>query len=1074
MSSLRMILSSLTVASALLVTASAPAEAAAKPPEGLKPYAIGYEFPGRLSDITPESPAPIPDPNASEENPIPWRIEVFWAEIEHQKGEYDWSAVSEVVDRFRAANHEPILCLWGGNPNYSEDLFSPPTVQNQQALAGWEGFVRSAGRTFRGKVRWYEIWRTPNVPGLWPGTDALKQYAFLLKRTSTVLRGEAGSSTGILAGGLFGGDAAFVRGLFAEGVGPYVDVVAVRPDPQRDVATQITSVAATLAEISPGTKLWAMGLPALGDTPEIAIAGMARQTLIAFGAGATVATFNVGRPGPQGWPLRVDGVVRLRSVLTPGLSLLPESRATFSSGEGAAPVASRTFYDADKGVAVVGWFADAAESERAVEIAARRPGPPLLYNPATGEQAQPPFEATAQGARGTVPVRPEPLFLLFREGVGQAAESTVEKGPEKLEVTAERGITAEEIITKHQEVAARQTARLRNYSADGMVQFHFGIAGGAQRIDVAMGGTFFYDPKTGPEWEFRDYYVNGNRSPWKSFPELPLIQPEKVVTLPLDISFDRTYSYTLVGEETVEGRACWILSFDPVDPEKSLYRGRVWIDKATFNKVRTAVTQTKLESPFISNEERDTYGPVEDDLWVLRRIDGQQIYSTAGRNFIVLREVTFQNLRINGDTFEQERQAAYDSNHQMLRETEKGFRYLQKDEQTGERKVKEGMDKSQLFGLAGVFYDDSRDYPLPLAGVNYFDYDLRGWGIQTNIFFAGALVSANATWPDFRKSGFDIGGDLYGFFVKSTDQGFESGRETVFSSTKPPKSVQASGEENDALDVDRRTQQVTFNLGHPIGNFAKARASVGLAKIDFGRTDDTYKDEHHLVPPGADREHFIVPVDTWEHSVELNGSYDRAGWSANATVVYAWRSDWPFWGCPSGTLANGKPRTCGREGVPVVSDWHPDNQDYRTYQFGGSKEWFLPAFQKMRAELAWFGGTDLDRFSQWQFAFFGGGTRLRGFSGSGVRYDEGIVGRATYSFNIANAVRFDATLDHGEVEDRSNGLGTTSHTGVGISGNFLAPWKTIVQFDFGYALQSDIEPAEGNFEALLVVLKLFD
>src|SRR5262249_40771123 len=154
------------------------------------------------------------------------------------------------------------------------------------------------------------------------------------------------------------------------------------------------------------------------------------------------------------------------------------------------------------------------------------------------------------------------------------------------------------------------------------------------------------------------------------------------------------------------------------------YRGRVWIDKGTFNKVRTAVTQTKLETPFVSNEERDTYGPVQEDLWVLMKIDGQQIYTTVGRNFIVKREVTFQNFRINDAQFEAERADAYASSNQMLRDTDKGFRYLEKDEKTGERTVKESMDKSQLFGLGGVFYDSSRSYPLPLAGVNYFDYDL--------------------------------------------------------------------------------------------------------------------------------------------------------------------------------------------------------------------------------------------------------------------------------------------------------------------------------------------------------------
>ena len=76
-----------------------------------------------------------------------------------------------------------------------------------------------------------------------------------------------------------------------------------------------------------------------------------------------------------------------------------------------------------------------------------------------------------------------------------------------------------------------------------MINFHFRLAGSSRTIDVGMAGAYYYDPKGGAEWELRDYYLNGNRSRWKQFPELPLIQPEKVLTLPLDITFDRSYRY---------------------------------------------------------------------------------------------------------------------------------------------------------------------------------------------------------------------------------------------------------------------------------------------------------------------------------------------------------------------------------------------------------------------------------------------------------------------------------------------------------------------------------------------------
>src|SRR4029453_1461046 len=125
---------------------------------------------------------------------------------------------------------------------------------------------------------------------------------------------------------------------------------------------------------------------------------------------------------------------------------------------------------------------------------------------------------------------------------------------------------------------------------------------------------------------------------WKDFPELPLVQPEKFLTLPLDITFDRSYRYEYDGEDVVEGRQCHVLRFEPVDPERTLYRGRVWIDKGTWARVRGQSIQTGAHPPSLSSEEKATYAPMTKDgkqIWVVSRIDGQQIFSATGRNFIV-------------------------------------------------------------------------------------------------------------------------------------------------------------------------------------------------------------------------------------------------------------------------------------------------------------------------------------------------------------------------------------------------------------------------------------------------------
>jgi hypothetical protein len=64
---------------------------------------------------------------------------------------------------------------------------------------------------------------------------------------------------------------------------------------------------------------------------------------------------------------------------------------------------------------------------------------------------------------------------------------------------------------------------------------------------------------------------------------------------------------------------------------------------------------------------------------------------------------------------------------------------------------------------------------------------------------------------------------------------------------------------------------------------------------------------------------------------------------------------------------------------------------------------------------------------------------------------------------VENALTRDRTFD---TEDRS-------FTGLGVSGNFVGPWKTVWQLSWGRAMRSDIAELEGKQEFLFLVLKLF-
>src|SRR5262249_10046261 len=146
----------------------------------------------------------------------------------------------------------------------------------------------------------------------------------------------------------------------------------------------------------------------------------------------------------------------------------------------------------------------------------------------------------------------------------------------------------------------------------------------------------FYSDREGTEWEELSFTLNGSK--WgANRPPFPLLQPEKVLSLPLDLRLDKDYSYRLVGADKVGDRRAWAVRCEPVDASRPLYRGTVWIDAETWLKLKVQAVQTSLSPPVVSSEEIQYFTPVEADgrtLSLFTRLVGRQIMLVAGRNLL--------------------------------------------------------------------------------------------------------------------------------------------------------------------------------------------------------------------------------------------------------------------------------------------------------------------------------------------------------------------------------------------------------------------------------------------------------
>src|SRR5262249_43504362 len=147
-----------------------------------------------------------------------------------------------------------------------------------------------------------------------------------------------------------------------------------------------------------------------------------------------------------------------------------------------------------------------------------------------------------------------PLIVDFNFGAAETFAATAEAQKPALP-------RVEEIIFRHQQVQAAQDAALRNYIAHVRMEQHFHPSAADPEYVIVTENRLFSD-KSGVEWEELSFSLNGAK--WTANrPAFPLVQPEKVLSLPLDLRLNQDYSYRLDGVDRVNGRDAYVVRFDP-------------------------------------------------------------------------------------------------------------------------------------------------------------------------------------------------------------------------------------------------------------------------------------------------------------------------------------------------------------------------------------------------------------------------------------------------------------------------------------------------------------------------------
>lgn len=593
-------------------------------------------------------------------------------------------------------------------------------------------------------------------------------------------------------------------------------------------------------------------------------------------------------------------------------------------------------------------------------------------------------------------------------GLAAAAAPPPDALVETVEVRGAPVLRAAEIVARHQALARRQQRRVRHVVSSGTLTLTFEAPGFPAPIAITSQTTIFQAPGR-MELAQRDIRVNGVAFGGRGVPRLPILEPERVASLPLVVTLSHLYRYERLADESIDGIRCYVVSFEPVAAATSLFRGRAWIAMDSFAAVRIASAQTRLRGAIVSSEQVDEFREFEPGVWLLARSEVRQLYEGAGHRTPINRVLSVETAEVNPADFDARLQRAYASADVMLRDTAQGFRYLSRervlteggrDETVIVAEVQDRADRVRTLA-AGVILDPNINIPLPFAGLSYVDFNLFGTGAQLNAFFGGSYGQLAFSLPSIAGTRWQLAGRAFGIASSYNDRSFRDGREVY------------------AENVRQRPAHVSAWLLRPLSPRLVLRAGYEL-------------DVTMLSPAPETAEDFVVPSDQIAHGLRIAIEGQRSGWTASAWWNAARRDGWRSWG-------------------RADQDYRPAHETFQRVGLTAARSTVLGPTLVTRIEASLMGGQDLDRFSRYSFGTFD--NRLRGYPSALVRYDRGGVVRSSLAWSASRLLRLDGFFDTALVRDRGFGTGYRNYTGLGAAIEVPLPFGVLASIEWGYGVR---------------------
>jgi hypothetical protein len=733
--------------------------------------------------------------------------------------------------------------------------------------------------------------------------------------------------------------------------------------------------------------------------------------------------------------------------ITNNMFVSDSSASPFSIAvDGVANDQHRWFSGGPSDVVIVARVKGTPDHPKTVKLQGIKSGPVEIkwYDPATGASL-PAVEATKtdKGFAQACDCTSEYALISIHKpsDADQTSYNTVEvKGGVDLKI--------EEIIARWQQNREAQKQRLANYLASSFMSLHFESTNLGPGFDVSMQLEEFFSRDGQMEVAQKEFYVNGVKFGKNHEFPLPQIEPEKVLTQPLELKLNERYDYKLLGTEQVNGAMCYVIGVEPRVrdksrdrlPDEALYSGKIWIDGTTFREVKQYLSQRGAKSNVLVNTETQNFELVSDpdghQFNLLRSISAQQLLNAAGRDFVVQRKVQFSNYRINSREFSGALADEHSSDDPMFRDTDQGLRSLQK--KGGERVLVDKSVKRIESLIAGAMYGGTFNFPIPFLGISIADFDFHHTGAQLSTFFAGPILVSDLSKqyrPRFRLA-LDLA--LSGL----------PGENRIYSNN------------TELLQGEVWTWEQTTGLR------ASWQASTHLSV-----TANTYLAYDNFLRTSSADEVYELPRNGLNVLPGLEIKYSRKGYVFDAQGTRGERINWRPFGCTSLALP---PAGCGSS----TSNPPPQNtllvqrpqNAFTLYNADLNKDYYIGKFTKGGWDMSYWGGNQLDRFSRY-FPSFLSSPRLHGIPPGTDSFDAIAMANVHYGFHLLDFMKIDGMYAYARARNQEESLRFRKFDGLEVNFNTPGPLGTLVQGTVSYALDGNIARYNSRWAAYILIFK---